>query len=49
MVNGATMTRLPRDLWDKWLEQNKDSDIVRRGLIYALDGDGIQVDTVKLQ
>jgi len=26
---------VPKDLWDEWLDQNKDSDLVRNGLIFA--------------
>ena len=30
---------VPADLWNKWLEQNKDSDLVRNGLIFAHGSD----------
>lgn len=30
---------VPADLWNKWLEQNADSDIVRNGLIFAAGDD----------
>lgn len=30
---------VPADLWAKWLDQNKDSDIVRNGLIFAASDD----------
>jgi hypothetical protein len=38
----ATLAGVPVDFWETWLEQNKDSDIVRRHLIFASrqDGDG---------
>lgn len=30
---------VPADLWNEWLEQNKDSDLVRNGLIFAAGDD----------
>jgi hypothetical protein len=37
---GYGVTRgVPRDVWEAWLEQNADSDLVRRGLVYALEND----------
>jgi hypothetical protein len=30
---------VPVDIWETWLEQNKDSDLVRNGLIFALGDD----------
>ena len=36
MVGGFVLTSgVPKDLWDLWLNQNKDSDIVKNGLIFA--------------
>lgn len=36
MVGGYALTSgIPEDFWQQWLEQNKDSDIVRRELIVA--------------
>lgn len=36
MVGGWALTpNVDKDLWDLWLEQNKDSDVVRNGLIFA--------------
>lgn len=34
--NGYGLTpHIPKDFWDKWLEQNKDADYVRNKLIFA--------------
>lgn len=36
VVCGYALTRgVPKDLWDRWLEQNEDSDLVRNNLIHA--------------
>lgn len=36
IVGGFALTsNVPKELWDRWLEQNKESDIVRNGLIFA--------------
>lgn len=36
MVGGFVLTSgVPKDLWDLWLVQNKDSDIVKNGMIFA--------------
>jgi len=37
MINGgyAFTTGVPKDLWDVWLEQNKDSMVVANNLIFA--------------
>jgi hypothetical protein len=36
MVGGyALTTGIPADFWEKWLEDNKDSDYVRNNLIFA--------------
>lgn len=36
LVNGFAITSgVDKDLWDLWLSQNKDSDIVKNGLIFA--------------
>lgn len=36
MVGGYALTSgIPEDFWQRWLEQNKDSDIVRRELVVA--------------
>ena len=31
----ALTPNCPKELWDLWLQQNKDSDVVRNGLIFA--------------
>ena len=36
MASGAALTfGVDKDLWDAWLEQNKDSAMVRNGLVFA--------------
>jgi len=41
--HGFALTHdVPADLWNKWLEQNKDAEIVQRGHIFA-HGDGRSV------
>ncbi len=38
IVNGHGITPgVSRELWDAWLAQNKDSDVVRNGLVFAHD------------
>lgn len=38
IVEGAAITSgVDKDLWDLWLTQNKDSDMVKAGLIYAFE------------
>lgn len=35
-IGGFAITYgVPADLWHKWLEQNKDADVVKNGLIFA--------------
>lgn len=35
-VAGAALTfGIPRDFWERWLEQNKDTAMVRNGLVFA--------------
>jgi len=35
-LGGYALTHnIPRDFWEKWLEQNKDSDLVKNKLIFA--------------
>lgn len=42
--NGYGLTQhIPRDFWDKWIEQNKDADYVKSKLIFA---HARQVDTI---
>jgi len=33
----ALTTGVPRALWEEWLEQNRDSAIVRNSIVYAMD------------
>lgn len=36
ILQGFALTHgIPKDFWDKWHEQNKTSDLVTRGLIFA--------------
>jgi hypothetical protein len=36
--SGAGLTQgCPRELWELWLAQNKDTDLVKNGLIFAYD------------
>lgn len=36
IIGGFALTPgVPKDLWDAWLEQNKDSDVVKNNLIFA--------------
>lgn len=36
LADGYALTmNIPKAFWDKWLEQNKDTDFVRKHLIYA--------------
>jgi hypothetical protein len=35
IVGGYAITNVPKDLWDLWLEQNKDAAYVRNGLVWA--------------
>ena len=36
IVAGAALTfGVPKDFWDKWLDQNKSTDMVRNGLVFA--------------
>lgn len=39
VVGGYALTHgIDRDFFERWLEQNRDSDVVRNGLIFAADG-----------
>lgn len=41
MVAGYAITEgVPKDMWDQWLEQNKDHNLVRNKLIYAHEKTG---------
>lgn len=36
IVGGFAITHgIPKDFWDQWLEQNKDSDIIVNGMLFA--------------
>lgn len=35
IVNGAAITKVPADFWEKWLEQNKSLDVVKNRLVFA--------------
>lgn len=45
--HGYALTHdVPADLWAEWLEQNKDADIVRNGIIFAHnDGRSLKAET----
>jgi hypothetical protein len=44
IVGGYALTSgVPKDFWDAWLEQNKDSDLIRNKLIFAYS----KVDSAK--
>ena len=38
-IGHALTHGVPRKLWDEWLDANKDSEMVKRGLIFAADGE----------
>jgi len=43
----ALNTGVPRDLWEKWLEQNADSDLVRNKIVFAHGAAGDARDEAK--
>lgn len=46
--NGYALTRdIPKDFWEEWLRQNKDNDLVRNKIIFALDTEGSAIAKAK--
>jgi hypothetical protein len=43
----ALTHNVPRKLWDEWLEANEDSDLVKRGLIFASGDERSARDQIK--
>lgn len=38
LAGGFAITpNVPKDIWDKWLSQNKESDMVKKGIVFAQD------------
>jgi hypothetical protein len=41
MISGFALTHgVPKEFWDLWLAQNKDTDVVKNGLVFAHEKDG---------
>jgi hypothetical protein len=43
----ALTHNVPRDVWERWFESNKDNPIVKNGLIFASDGEHSARDQAK--
>jgi hypothetical protein len=37
LTNGYALTKVEADFWDAWCEQNKDSDLLASGVLFAAD------------
>jgi hypothetical protein len=37
IINGWGITPVPRDFWETWLEQNKDSSLLESGVLFAAE------------
>jgi hypothetical protein len=43
LPQGYGLTKVDREFWETWLKQNKDSDAIQNGIIFAYEGlDGVE-------